>query len=331
MPFAEDQRPVGELGPGGEHEPSAKAFARGQRGGILSASDPRIGEDSVERCGELAGAVADQEPEVGGARRGPSGGCGSAEWSTGRWGCGDPEEVHGLAADLDHEEQWRHWSVIAQSTWRKSGERRRGLGLQELPPGRVGVPFRAGGIRRTAERGGWWRRYPVAEFEQLALDPLISPGLVVGSEPLDQRGDLRAERWPSGPVRVRPLPATMRRCQRRMVPGVISRCIRRRGGRTRDQGGKDGPVGPVQPGPRLSTAQYHDLVPQDEQSDVLGRCLAAEQNQPAADPGEHQVEQTNGMADHHAVPRLPASHRSRGLRLLTPTGGIVDALTGSRA
>ena len=40
MPFAEDQHPVGDLGPGCEHNRSAKAFARGLRGGIFTASIP---------------------------------------------------------------------------------------------------------------------------------------------------------------------------------------------------------------------------------------------------------------------------------------------------
>ena len=40
VPFAEDEHLVGDLGPGGEHEPCRKAFARGLRGGIFTASIP---------------------------------------------------------------------------------------------------------------------------------------------------------------------------------------------------------------------------------------------------------------------------------------------------
>src|SRR5208282_5362160 len=47
---------------------------------------------------------------------------------------------------------------------------------------------------------------PVAELEQLALDPLVSPGVVLGGEPLDEGGDLGADRRSSCPVRVGPLP-----------------------------------------------------------------------------------------------------------------------------
>ena len=67
MPLAEDQHPVGNLGPGGEHEPfrmsvRARAARRDPYG-----LDPGIGQDCVKRYGELPGPVADKEPEARGA------------------------------------------------------------------------------------------------------------------------------------------------------------------------------------------------------------------------------------------------------------------------
>ena len=54
------------------------------------------------------------------------------------------------------------------------GKHRGGLGVQELPPAGVGVPLgRRGylqGLQDPADRGG---AGPVAELEQLALDPLV--------------------------------------------------------------------------------------------------------------------------------------------------------------
>jgi len=38
-----------------------------------------------------------------------------------------------------------------------------------------------------------------------------------------------------------------------------------------DQRGQYRPVGPVQPGPRIASAQHGDLVPQHQQFRVLGR------------------------------------------------------------
>ena len=88
-----------------------------------------------------------------------------------------------------------------------SGERGRGLGLQELPPRRVGVPLWRGRdlhcLEDPADRGS---TDLLAELEQLTLDPVVSPAVVLGGEPLDQRGDLGADPWPSRPARVGPPP-----------------------------------------------------------------------------------------------------------------------------
>jgi hypothetical protein len=40
------------------------------------------------------------------------------------------------------------------------------------------------------------------------------------------------------------------------------------------------------------SAEYRDLVAEDEELDVLGRRCAAEQHQPAEEPNEDQIEQT---------------------------------------
>ena len=69
------------------------------------------------------------------------------------------------------------------------GEHCRRLRVQELPPGRVGVPLRCQGylqvLEDPADRGG---ADPVTEFQQFALDPLVSPAVVLGGEPFDERG-----------------------------------------------------------------------------------------------------------------------------------------------
>jgi len=69
------------------------------------------------------------------------------------------------------------------------------------------MPFRRGRDTQCtedpADRG---RADPVAGLEQLALDPLVTPGPVLGGEPFGQPGDLRADRWPARPVRAGPLP-----------------------------------------------------------------------------------------------------------------------------
>jgi hypothetical protein len=41
-------------------------------------------------------------------------------------------------------------------------------------------------------------------------------------------------------------------------------------GQPAGEGGEDGPVGPVQAGRRVGSAEHHDLMSQHEQLDVLG-------------------------------------------------------------
>jgi hypothetical protein len=52
---------------------------------------------------------------------------------------------------------------------------------------------------------------PIAGLKPLTLNPLVSPVVILGGEPLDQRGDLDADRRPSRPVRVGPYAGTVRR------------------------------------------------------------------------------------------------------------------------
>jgi hypothetical protein len=61
-----------------------------------------------------------------------------------------------------------------------------------------------------------------------------------------------------------------------------------------DQRGEDCAVGPVEAGPRMGAAQQGDLVPKHEQLSVLGSRRSAEQDQPAAEPDEDEVEQAEG-------------------------------------
>jgi hypothetical protein len=61
---AEDRHLVGDLRPGGEHEPFRMSIRAGFGAG---SSRPRysVGQDCGKRCGELPSPVSDQEPEVG--------------------------------------------------------------------------------------------------------------------------------------------------------------------------------------------------------------------------------------------------------------------------
>ena len=65
--LAEDQDAVGEFGSGGQDESFREAVRSRTSRWSLHGVDPGVGEDGVERSSQLAGAVADEEPEGGGA------------------------------------------------------------------------------------------------------------------------------------------------------------------------------------------------------------------------------------------------------------------------
>jgi hypothetical protein len=165
MPLAEDQHPVGDLGPGGAHEPfriSIRARAPGRDRPSLAA---RADQNRVERCGELPGPVAGQEPEARGAVAEIHqeiadllGGPGPVRVR------GDSGNVHVAGAGLDDEQAiqapGRHGAVHGEEV---GGTHRRGLRVQELPPRGVGPPLRSWGDLQGFEHAADRRRAdPVA-------------------------------------------------------------------------------------------------------------------------------------------------------------------------
>jgi hypothetical protein len=111
---------------------------------------------------------------------------------------------------------------------------------------------------------------PVAELEQLALDALVSPRAVLGGEPLDERGDLGADRRSSRVVRVGPLLSDQAAVPPQDGTGPDQPVRPEPSGQLPDQRGQHRPVGPVQPGARIAPAQHGDLMPQYQQLDILG-------------------------------------------------------------
>ena len=188
VPLTEDQHAVGELGSESAYEPFGETVRPRATRRNPDYLDAHIGENGIERCGELAGPVPDEEREFGDAiaevhHEAADLLCGP--WTV--WVCGRAQQVHGSAGDLQHEEHVdpseRHRAVHVKEV---AGLHRRRLRAQELPPGRVGVPDRCRRypqpLENAADRGG---PHAVAEFEQLALDSLISPALVLSGQTLD--------------------------------------------------------------------------------------------------------------------------------------------------
>jgi hypothetical protein len=295
MPFAEDQHPVGDLRPGGEHESLRITVRSGAPGRDSYDLDTGTGQDHVKLCGELSGPVADQEPETCGAisqvyQHVADLLCGPGPFRV----RGDPEDVHVAGTDF-HDEQaiqalQGQGAVHVEEI---GGEHRRCLRMQELPPSRVGVPLRCwGNLQGFEDPADGGCADPVAELEQLALDPLVSPNVVLGGEPLDECGDLGADWRPSHSVRVGPVAGDQAAMPAQDSAGGYQLVRLQPWRQEPDQRGEERPVGPVQPGPRMCPAQHGDLMPQHQQLGVLGSRRPAEQDQPAAEPDEDEIEQT---------------------------------------
>ena len=63
VPLPKDQHAVGDFGADGQHKAFGEAVRPRTAGRDLDHLDPRVRHDRVERCGELSGTIADQEPE----------------------------------------------------------------------------------------------------------------------------------------------------------------------------------------------------------------------------------------------------------------------------
>ena len=110
----------------------------------------------------------------------------------------------------------------------------------------------------------------MTELEQLALNLLVSPAVVLGGEPLDECGDLGADRRPSHSVRVGPVAGDQAAMPAQESAGGYQPVRSQPWRQEPDQRGEERPVGPVQPGPRIGAAQHGDLMPQHQELGVLG-------------------------------------------------------------
>ena len=125
-------------------------------------------------------------------------------------------------------------------------------------------------MRRFDAIGQGLRRYQSQPQVQAFLEDLAMTRRQFGGEPLDERGDLGADRWASCPVRVCPLAGDEAAVPAQDGAGGHQPVRSQLPGQEPDQRGEDRAVGPVQPGPRMGAAQHGDLVPQHEQLGVLG-------------------------------------------------------------
>ena len=104
----------------------------------------------------------------------------------------------------------------------------------------------------------------VAEFEQLALNPLVSPLGILPGQLGDQTDDRVVDWWASGPVRIGPLP--------RYQPAMPAQNRARRDQPTVPDGPRQVPtqrgeqraICPIQLRLRVRSTQDRDLVPRHQ-------------------------------------------------------------------
>jgi hypothetical protein len=207
-------------------------------------------------------------------------------------------------ADLDQEEHVQtahgHRAVDMEEVAR---QHRRGLGTQELPPGRAAA-LRRGRDPQPPQYPPHRRRPDlVAEAEQLALDPLVAPARVLPRHLHGQCHQPGVDWRPSCPGRIGPPPADQ-------PPVPAQQRVRRdqpapphRPGQQAGQGGEHRAAGPVQPRLRVLPPQHRDLMAQHQQFGVLRRRRACQQRHPARQADERQVDHPY----HHEPAMLPAA------------------------
>ena len=173
--LAEDQHPVGQLGPGGKHEAFRVGVRGGLRGGIFTVPMPALARTAPKDSVNCPARSRTRNRKS--AARSPRSirrlriCCVVHDPSGFR---GDPEDVHTSAADL-HDEQAIQAPERDRAVHVKvGGEHRRGLRVQEIPPGGVGVPSGRRGDLQCLDTGtGQGRVEGVGEL----------PGPVADQEP----------------------------------------------------------------------------------------------------------------------------------------------------
>jgi hypothetical protein len=174
--FVEDQYPVGALSLDTADEPFRERVRRGSPGGRLDHVDALRGEYRVERTGVLGIPVADEEPEparsfteihdkVAGLLRGP----------LGRGVRGDAEDVCAAGRDLHDEQDVQPAQRERVGVKEVGGEQPGRLRPQDCPPVRAHLSWRRAdpiGTKDPADRAG---ADPVAQADQFALDPPVTP------------------------------------------------------------------------------------------------------------------------------------------------------------
>lgn len=165
-----------------------------------------------------------------------------------------------------------------------------------MPPGQTRATWRRIDTGPFEEPPHRTRRDRIPESREFPVDAPIAPRRVLRREPQNQATQFPWNRRPTGrtlclgpmPPDQLSMPAQQRRRRHESTPPTPSREQpgQRREHRT---------VRPEGAWPSDLSAQDHDLVSQHENLGVLGRLLAGQQREPAEEPAENEVEES----EHH--------------------------------
>ena len=144
MPLTEDQHTVGEFGSDSADEPFGETIRSRATTRNPDHLDAHIGQDSIERRGKLAGPIADEEAEFSDAIAEIHHQVADLLGSPSAIGIdGHAQQMHGAGGNLQDEQHVDplecHRAVHMEEV---TGQHRRCLRAQELPPGHVGVADR---------------------------------------------------------------------------------------------------------------------------------------------------------------------------------------------
>jgi hypothetical protein len=205
---------------------------------------------------------------------------------------GDAEQPHPAGGQLDDEQNVQAAQQHGLDVGEVAGQDALGLGGQELRPALPGSLWGrvdAGPAQDQPDRGGC---DPVAEPDQLAVDPPVTPAGVVRGHPQHQLPDGRAGRRPPAAPGDAPaaadqvaMPAQHRlraHEQPRPAPGGNQPAQRR----------LQRPIGPRRPRPGDLPTQHRQLMTQQEDFGRLRAVAAGEQPQPAHHRPDNQVQQS---------------------------------------
>ncbi len=301
----DDQHQVQDLPPQGADDPLADRVRSGRLRRAGQDPDALGGEHGVERAGELACAVPDQELDGG---RAPSEVHQDVPRCL-RCPCavragGDAGQVNAAGAVFDDDQGVESPEQHRVHVDEIGGDDAAGLRGEELLPGRAGAAGRRadpGVVQDLPDRGGSDR---VAEPDQFALHPPVPPGGIVCGDADHELADRGCRGRPPGTPSARVVPLAR---GKPTVPGEQGRGCHREhlappaSGDQPRQCREPQPVSWPVMDPADLAVQHGVLVPEHQELGVLGHLAPGQHRQATQQTAYKQVDDRN---DHSAM--IPA-------------------------